>query len=551
MLRKMKLSTRIMFMGIIIIFCYSLIFLWLGPKIQKTMYDAQYTKTKELVESAWGVLDYYSKQTKQTKSKAMTLEEAKKKAQEVIKNLRYSGEEYFWINDMEPRMVMHPFTPDLDGKNLSDYKDPNGKRLFVEMVETCKSKGAGFVEYLWPKPGTTKPVPKISYVKLLPDLGWIIGSGVYLDDVRKEVFQGIYIWLGLLSAVIVVGVGLSFWMSRSISRPINQIIEGLSDGADQVTSGASQVSSSSQSLAQGSSQQAASLEETSSSIEEMASMTRQNANNANQANTLMTETTGVVDNANDSMAKLTESMKEISAASEETGKIIKTIDEIAFQTNLLALNAAVEAARAGEVGAGFAVVADEVRNLAMRAADAAKNTANLIEGTVKKIKTGSELVEKTNEAFGKVAHSAKKVNELVGEISAASNEQAQGIEQVSKAVAEMDKVVQENAANAEEAASASEEMNAQLEQMKDFVGELAILVKGRNGNGKVSKRSPSPTREGTHILPAALHQSIGEPTKAPTPSMERNLEKKATISKSKEVKPNQIIPMEEADLKEF
>ena len=187
----------------------------------------------------------------------------------------------------------------------------------------------------------------------------------------------------------------------------------------------------------------------------------------------------------------------------------------------------------------------------MRAADAAKNTANLIEGTVKKIKTGSEIVTKTNEAFGKVAHSAKKVSELVGEISAASNEQAQGIEQVSKAVAEMDKVVQENVANAEEAASASEEMNAQAEQMKDFVGELASLVSGRNGNGKVSKRRPSSTREGTSMIPAAFHPSIGETPKAHIPSMKRSLEKKVPISKPKEVKPNQVIPMDEADLKEF
>jgi methyl-accepting chemotaxis protein len=178
------------------------------------------------------------------------------------------------------------------------------------------------------------------------------------------------------------------------------------------------------------------------------------------------------------MEKLTISMKDISEASEETQKIVKTIDEIAFQTNLLALNAAVEAARAGEAGAGFAVVADEVRNLAMRAADAAKNTSGMIEGTVKKIKDGSDLVTTTNEAFTEVATSASKVGELVGEIAAASNEQAQGIEQVNRAVAEMDKVTQQNAANAEESAGASEEMRGQAEQMKDVIAELLVLVSG-------------------------------------------------------------------------
>jgi methyl-accepting chemotaxis protein len=218
----------------------------------------------------------------------------------------------------------------------------------------------------------------------------------------------------------------------------------------------------------------------------MASMTRQNADHADQANHLMIETGQVVEEANSAMKELTQSMTEITQASEETGKIIKTIDEIAFQTNLLALNAAVEAARAGEAGAGFAVVADEVRNLAMRASDAAKNTANLIEGSVKRIKSGSEIVARTNDAFVKVATGAKKVSELVGEIAAASREQAQGIEQINKAVTEMDKVVQKNASSAEESASAAKEMNAEADTMKGFVNELASLV----GSSSVSSQPP-------------------------------------------------------------
>jgi len=219
-------------------------------------------------------------------------------------------------------------------------------------------------------------------------------------------------------------------------------------------------------------------------------MTKQNADNANQAKAMMTEAKSVVEKANHQMAQLIEAIGQITRSSEETGKIIKTIDEIAFQTNLLALNAAVEAARAGEAGAGFAVVADEVRNLAMRAAEAAKNTAGLIESTVKTVEGGTEMVEKTYREFNELIGSVARVGELMGEISEASREQSLGIEQIDRAVIEMDRVTQQNAASAEESASASEELNAQAEQMQEFMRELDVLVEG-TGNRNHNGRSPS------------------------------------------------------------
>ena len=292
--------------------------------------------------------------------------------------------------------------------------------------------------------------------------------------------------LTILGICVLAGVVSAFFITRGITKPLNRVIEGLGEGATQVAAASGQISSASQSLAEGATEQASSIEETSASLEEMASMTRQNADNATQADSLMREAGQVVGKANNPMNELTTSMEEISKASEETFKIIKTIDEIAFQTNLLALNAAVEAARAGEHGAGFAVVAEEVRNLAMRSADAAKNTSAMIEDTVKKIKGGSDFVASTNEAFTEMSESVSRIGELVGEIAAASQEQSQGIEEVNKAVAEMDKVTQSNAANAEESAAASEELSAQAEQMKVFVAELAALV-GGNGNGAGSK----------------------------------------------------------------
>jgi methyl-accepting chemotaxis protein len=212
----------------------------------------------------------------------------------------------------------------------------------------------------------------------------------------------------------------------------------------------------------------------------MASMTKQTADNAGQAKTMMEEVRQTVENVDHHMTLMAEAIGEVTRSSEESGKIIKTIDEIAFQTNLLALNAAVEAARAGEAGAGFAVVASEVRNLAMRAAEAARSTSELIEKTLKSVQTGNELTVATQEAFRKNREIAEKIGHLVDEIAIASQEQAQGIAQVSKAVADMDRVTQQNAANAEESAAAAEDMNGEAVKMKTSVAELVTVV-GQTG----------------------------------------------------------------------
>jgi len=372
----------------------------------------------------------------------------------------------------------------------------------------------------------------------------------YKKNLLSETLYGgiLRISLSILIAMSIMAIACIF-IARNICQSLNSILKGLNEGIEQVVSASAQVSSASQSLAEGASEQAAGIQETSSSIEEMASMTKKNAESANQANNLMMQTSQVVDEANNAMKELINSMNEISTTSEETAKIIKTIDEIAFQTNLLALNAAVEAARAGEAGAGFAVVADEVRNLAMRAAEAAKNTASLIEESVKKIKNGSQIVSKTNEAFEKVAVSSKKVAELMAEIAAASQEQSQGIEQINKAVAEMDKVVQKNAASAEESASAAEEMNAQAETMKGFVEELTALVGRRDGNGWVGAKEAVGQRfevkkiggnGGKHL--EKVVSKVGGLAKA---------KKDNGKFANKEAVPSQVIPLEEGDFKEF
>jgi len=330
-----------------------------------------------------------------------------------------------------------------------------------------------------------------------------------------------------LSTGALIAILLAVFIIRSITRPINAVISGLQNSASDVASASGQMQSASQSLAEGASEQAATIEETSSSLEKMSSMTKQNATNAGQADSLMQEANQVVRQANDSMTQLIGSMEDISKASEETSKIIKTIDEIAFQTNLLALNAAVEAARAGEAGAGFAVVADEVRNLAMRAADAAKDTANLIEGTVKKIDQGGTLVADTNGAFGEVAESASKVGDLVGEIAAASNEQAEGIEQLNRAVIEMDKVVQQNAASAEESASSSAEMSGQAVHMKNYVEDLVAIVGGCRRKENTLEKAADGAEE-----------TLSE-------------QEKPQETLSREVRPEKMIPFAEDETDEF
>ena len=301
----------------------------------------------------------------------------------------------------------------------------------------------------------------------------------------ENIIEGIIWTIVAVSAVgIILCSFLGFIMMNSLTRNLQRTAERLQESSEQISSASGQVASSSHTLAHGASGQAASIEETSSTLEEISSMVSRTADNAVQLRSTGAETYQLQKECYKSIQIAYDRMKETSEAGERATKIIKTIDEIAFQTNLLALNAAVEAARAGDAGAGFAVVASEVRNLALRSAEAAKETTGIIGEVTTKIGEGHSLVEKCLEIFRTMGEMGKKVTTLIEEVSAAAGEQAQGIGQINKAVAEMEKVTQQTAANAEESASASEQMTAQAAQMKEIAGELKVIVDGADADGK-------------------------------------------------------------------
>ncbi len=304
---------------------------------------------------------------------------------------------------------------------------------------------------------------------------------------REQTSLSYWIALTLIGICLVVGTTALF-IVRQISNALRQVAEQMDDSGNQVASASNEVAASSQALAQGASEQAASLEETSASTEEIHSMTQKNATNSKSAAEFMGEAATKIQEANRVVDQMVDSMKEITASSDKVAKIIKVIDEIAFQTNILALNAAVEAARAGEAGMGFAVVADEVRNLAQRCAQAAKDTAGLIEESIAKSNDGKSKLDQVTAAIHSITESSNAVKTLVDEVSVGSQEQARGIEQIAKAVTQMEQVTQKTAASAEESASASEQLSAQAQTMHAVVAELQQMVGGAGASQTTSRR---------------------------------------------------------------
>ncbi|SDZ83876.1 methyl-accepting chemotaxis sensory transducer with Cache sensor [Desulfuromusa kysingii] len=583
---NLKISTKIYLVIALIILVFTCGISWIYTGYRDQIHKTAELKLKAAVETAVGIIDHNSQMADEG---LITTEEAQNNAIETIKKLRIEqGKLYFWINDTHPKMIMHPINPALDGSDLSQSIDPTGKQLFMEMVKITAKDGAGFVNYMWEKPGKDKPQPKMSFVQRTKSWNWIVGCGVYIDDLGSKVNAIFYSILAIVSLVILASVAMAYVLARSLSHPIKQTVDmideiekghyqirlnlqrkdeighlgaamdnlndnfetvllptlnRLADGditfnpvprddndgtrialkkvsdnlnetmqqiqraGEQITSASEQIADSSQTLSEGATESAASLEEISSSLNQMASQTKLNADNASQVNLLSSEAKQATEEGKSKMEQMVAAMTDISDAGKSINKIIKVIDEIAFQTNLLALNAAVEAARAGQHGKGFAVVAEEVRNLAARSAKAASETAELIEGSVKKTENGALIANQTAESLESVYGGVLKVSVLAEEIAAASNEQADGIGQINEGLGQIDQAIQQNTATAEESAAAAEELSSQAEELLSMLKRFQLRGQVQQQAIKRTVTAPAPQNRLSAGWGQAAHNS--------------------------------------------
>ncbi|MDR3397710.1 MAG: methyl-accepting chemotaxis protein [Pandoraea sp.] len=517
----------------------ALALMWLGLLIlggwaawheRGTMMSERRTAVENIVTSADGIVRDYAAQAAAGK---ITVDEAKQQAMARLKTMRYGDSGYVVIFDTKPTVLMHPTLAYLVNKDVSNYKDSNGKLLYVEMARVAKDKGAGFVDYFGRVAGSDKRLAKLSFVKYFAPWDWGLMSGVYVQDI-DEAFYSTLARLG--AALLAIGAivtaamiaiirnvqrslggepeyaaeiaqriasgdlhghinvapgdtGSLVYVMQRMQQTLAETIGQIRQGTESITTAAHEIAEGNTDLSARTEQQAASLEETASSMEQLTATVKQNADNARQASQLAVNASEIATRGGQVSGQVGETMDGISTSSTKIVDIIGVIDGIAFQTNILALNAAVEAARAGEQGRGFAVVAGEVRTLAQRSAAAAKEIKALIEDSARRVQNGTALVTQQRQTMDEIVQAVKRVTDIMGEISAASAEQSSGIEQVNRAVAQMDEVTQQNAALVEEAAAAAGALESQAHDLRE-----AVSVFQTNGAGGASVHAMSATR---------------------------------------------------------
>ena len=523
---KLSLVILIVMVGLLVISSFALY-----TEKSSLLKDRQ-VKTRHVVETAYGILVYHhALQNNGT----LTEEQAKAAALSAIKALRYEEKEYFWVNDMTPRVLMHPIKPELDGKDVSDMKDPEGKHLFVEFVQTVKKDGAGFVPYLWPKPGFDKPVPKISYVKGFAPWGWVIGSGIYIDDIDAIFWDSTKWMMGIIAVLTVLIFALLQMIIRSITTPLsdiqnairriqttkdlsqrvqlhrrdeigdiadsfNQMVESFQKIIHQVILGVHEVQKSSTHLNQASGKvslssksqsdaaasMAAATEEMLVSIEQVAENARHTYGIASQSGDLSNQGEQTVNDAAAEMSKIADAVNISSASITQLGEeskliseIVNVIKEIADQTNLLALNAAIEAARAGEQGRGFAVVADEVRKLAERTSKSTLEISTMIEkiqaetnDAVAGMQEGTERVKGGVEKAQQAGQSMSNIRDGAQQVLAAVNEITTALGEQSSAGSQVAQGVEKIAQMADENCSAVAEIAETSRRLAELADSL-------------------------------------------------------------------------------
>jgi methyl-accepting chemotaxis protein len=468
--------------------------------------------TRQHVEVAYSVLVWAQGREA---SGELSREQAQIVAKQAIGTMRYDKDEYFWINDLTPTVVMHPIKTDLNGKDASGLKDPNGFALFVGFADMVRKNGQGFVPYLWPKPGHTDPVKKLSYVKGFAPWGWVVGSGIYVNDLQNEQTQRLSLVAAVVAvALVLVGyVFITFYKVNKgglalVSDHLNELAEGdlrnrpskpwgkdepallivdlhkvydsmhalireVRHSAHELADTSTEVCRASKDLSSRTEDAASNLGEQASAMEQIGSQVNETAQRTQRAATVAHENSAVAEKGGCIIAEVVTTMQNIHASSSKISDIISTIDGIAFQTNILALNAAVEAARAGESGRGFAVVAAEVRSLAGRSAKAAREIKGLISVSVEKVEAGTQIVEGAGRTMKEMVANANQINQLLYEVSLATNEQAKGVEEVVKAIHQLDTHTQQNAALVEQTSAAA---GALSDQATKLTGEIARFV---------------------------------------------------------------------------